>query len=311
MDAINLLTALAAGFVFGGFALHAIPESTHMFQDYLTPRYAPNCTMVHHANVHHANETDHANEMHHRLLSASEPEEKICGEASWIPEYPWALLTASLVWLVLVFLDRAIVAHGNDGGDHHSHDHISQAYVNMQSAKEEERKAPGEILKSTPPPAADAAAGSAPLPGYGVVASSVDHSNCQHHAVVPVGSSAAGDKAERAAHRDSIQRAWVFFFVLSVHSIFDGLAVGVASSVEDFASVTVAVVAHKAFDVSGRASLSPPPGPRLSLKILPSPPPPLLLYPPLPSRALRWACPFTWPSCPPCRLGAPSFSVRS
>ncbi len=274
MDALNVLTALAGGFVFGGFALHAIPESTHMFHDYLAPLYAPACTIVHH------NET-------HRLLSMEEAEEKICAEASKIPEYPWALLTASLVWLLLVFLDRAFVAHGMGGGDHHSHDHISQAYVSMQTAKEEGggagRKAPGDILSSTPPPAAAAAAAES---GYGVVASSVDHSPCQHHAVVPVDNAAVHNKTEQAAHRDSILRAWVFFLALSVHSIFDGLAVGVASSMVDFVSITVAVVAHKAFDVSAAPLRVPAAQPRSRAPTHPPPPPLALkrpsLTPPLP-----------------------------
>jgi hypothetical protein len=38
---INVLTALSAGFVFGSFALHGIPESSEMFKEYLEIVYAP------------------------------------------------------------------------------------------------------------------------------------------------------------------------------------------------------------------------------------------------------------------------------
>jgi len=57
-------------------------------------------------------------------------------------------------------------------------------------------------------------------------------------------------EAEKVAHRDSVLLAWVFFFALSLHSVFDGLGVGVATEISEFASVTVAVVSHKVFDVS-------------------------------------------------------------
>lgn len=46
LDVINFLSALAAGFVLGGFAMHAIPESTAMFKEYLEPRYQPLCTVT-------------------------------------------------------------------------------------------------------------------------------------------------------------------------------------------------------------------------------------------------------------------------
>jgi len=42
---INVLTALSAGFVFGSFALHGIPEGAEMFKEYLVAQYTPPCTL--------------------------------------------------------------------------------------------------------------------------------------------------------------------------------------------------------------------------------------------------------------------------
>ena len=61
--------------------------------------------------------------------------------------------------------------------------------------------------------------------------------------------SAGASLSEENARRDSVLRACVYLVALSLHSVFDGLGVGVATNIQDFASITVAVVAHKAFDV--------------------------------------------------------------
>ena len=194
----------------------------------------------------------------------------VCGKESFVPDYPWAFLVASLVWLLLVFVDRAIVSHGLEGGDHHSHDHVSQSFIQMQVEKEKESAAQGgekkedtatakatpEVvtLRSTAPP-------SNPVDksDYDTVAGSVNHAHCSHDAVIPVGDSTkSAQLGEVNARKDAILRACVYFVALSLHSVFDGLGVGVATTMVNFASVTVAVVAHKAFDV--RNGTPPPRG---------------------------------------------------
>jgi zinc transporter ZupT len=177
LDIINLLTAMAAGFVFGGYSTHIIPDGIEAFGDYFEATYSPDSD-------------------------------------SKIPDYPWSLLISGLIWAMLVCLDRTLVAHGVHGDAHHSHDHVSQAYVQMQAETES-----GPLLDaSVVHPCTHDGAPSAP-------------SGCK--------------EAEKAARKDAMLRAWLFFVALSVHSVFDGLGVGVTNSVEQFGSVAVAVVAHK------------------------------------------------------------------
>ena len=43
-------------------------------------------------------------------------------------------------------------------------------------------------------------------------------------------------------------RAWVFFAAMSVHSIFDGLAIGSETQPTQFVMFVIAIVIHKFFD---------------------------------------------------------------
>ena len=172
------------------------------------------------------------------------------GHTSKIPDFPFAALTAGLVWILLVCVDRLIVSHGIHGDHIHSHDHVSQAYLQMQMEKDKEAVPLKEKMLSL----RKAEEQDTNAAHYKTLADSQSSSACcekeQNAISIKLGAPEGGCKeAEKVAHRDSVLLAWVFFFALSLHSVFDGLGVGVATESE-FASVTVAVVSHKVFDVS-------------------------------------------------------------
>jgi zinc transporter 1/2/3 len=53
---------------------------------------------------------------------------------------------------------------------------------------------------------------------------------------------------EDAHHKADVASAWVFFFALAIHSIFDGLSVGAEMDVSGFYALLVAVAVHKGLD---------------------------------------------------------------
>ena len=235
--------------------LHMVPESLEEFHSYLEVRYA------------HTEEAHHEEEPAARLLLARGGAARLLGgggdENSTNPhqkliDYPWATLVIGLTTALLVAIDRTIVAHGmhgegggGDAHDHHGHDHVSKAFTDMQAAAEKEREraradaagAGGDATSLVPAPAP---APSTATP-YGDVARSVlpqpeaaalTIGECDRTAALP----------EPAARRDAALRAFVFFFVLSIHSIMDGLSMGAKQDLKSFYAVLVAVLAHKAFD---------------------------------------------------------------
>jgi zinc transporter ZupT len=130
---IQVASALSAGIVFGAFLSHMIPDANSAFSTYLTDKYG------------------------------GDPSKK------WIVDYPWAQLCMGAVLVLLVAVDRLIVAHGMEGvpsgaGDHgnggaedshaHSHDHISQAFLDIQAADAAKAKKDAEFARAVAPPRA-------------------------------------------------------------------------------------------------------------------------------------------------------------
>ena len=83
LDALNVLSALSAGIVFGAFMTHMLPSAGENFSTYLEIAYP-----------------DPRSEWVTRLV-----------------KYPWAFLVAGLVTTLLVAVDRTIVAHGVHGDE--------------------------------------------------------------------------------------------------------------------------------------------------------------------------------------------------
>jgi len=149
-----------------------------------------------------------------------------------------------------VCVDRAIVSQGLHGGGVHTHDHVSQAYLQMQAEKE------GGLSAEKKPSqqGSDYDTVSKTVPS-----TSTDAHGCEHKETSLTIREGGCEVAEKAAHRDSMFRAWVFFFALSLHSVFDGLSVGVTKESSEFISTTVAVVSHKVFDVRRHPPCRTPP----------------------------------------------------
>jgi zinc transporter ZupT len=228
--------------------LHMVPDSLGEFREYLEVRYAH--VEVHLEDVHPEGD----GEVHHgraRLLGGGDegstnPHQKLIN-------YPWATLVIGLTTALLVAIDRTIVAHGmhGQGGeahDHHGHDHISQSFTDMQVAEEKARAeaSGGDATAGALVPAPTAAP-------YADVARSVVAVAAQppppEVAALAIGEcDKAPVLAEPAARREAALRAYVFFFALSIHSIMDGLSMGVKKDLTSFYAVLVAVLAHKAFD---------------------------------------------------------------
>ena len=272
LDALNTLSALSAGIVFGAFMVHMLPSAGEDFVAYLEHAYPAD------------------------LRSAFE--EKLVA-------YPWAPFVAGLVTALLVAVDRTIIQHGVHGDDgehdHHHHDHISQAFVAM-TAKVEEKAATAEGS-----PLVEGKGKGKGATAYGLVATSVsssaeahghshgDHGSGGHghshgghghsHGEEPREALAVAGAAEEVcpvvqdvAQRDAALRAWVFFVALSLHSVFDGLSLGGEESLTTFYGILVAVVRrlHRRFLCARFARQHPHPPP--------CPPPPRTHLPPFAAR---------------------------
>jgi zinc transporter ZupT len=226
--------------------LHMVPDSLGEFKEYLEVRYEE-----HHEET---NSTARLLVGHGAARLLGGGDEESTNPHQKLIDYPWATLVIGLTTTLLVAIDRAIVAHGmhSEGGgsgdahDHHGHDHISQAFTDMQVAAEKEAQekaragAEGDATALTLRPAPSATP-------YSDVARSVKPE--PEAAALAIGEC---DKAavltKPAAQREAALRAWVFFTALSIHSIMDGLSMGAKKDLTSFYAVLVAVLAHKAFD---------------------------------------------------------------
>lgn len=95
------MSALAAGIVFGAFLAHMLPDSLSGFKEYLSEKYA------------------------------DDPENPMI-------DYPFTSVLVGAIVILLIAVDRTVISHGIHGEeDHHSHDHISQAFLEMRAAEKE------------------------------------------------------------------------------------------------------------------------------------------------------------------------------
>jgi len=151
----------------------------------------------------------------------------------------------------------------NSDNDNHSHKHIhtthhrerntnannevdpllvplqdNHKYYERTSSNDTARTSSNESLMLMPISCAhdiESGAGTAPLESFRSKTFGQEH---QHH-----------HNAEHVAKHihGSILASVILLFALSIHSIFDGLAIGVSSKTNEVVSVTVAVLAHKGF----------------------------------------------------------------
>jgi len=64
---------------------------------------------------------------------------------------------------------------------------------------------------------------------------------------IPVPTLTAGNKIVRGTE-EQVAQAYIFFVALSIHSVFDGLSIGSATTMDGFYALLGAVVGHKALD---------------------------------------------------------------
>ncbi len=179
--------------------------------------------------------------------------------------YPWSPLLIGIVLIMLIAVDRIVIAHGIEGNsDQHSHDHVSAAFVEMQAVEKANVGKPADpvaavILHSSETEHLHSKSSS--IDSEEAFAPSVDgakhsHSHSRSTAVQIVPADAAAheghshvkDPKHHAAHKEALLRAWVFFFALSLHAVFDGLSLGSETTFEGFYGILVAVISHKVFD---------------------------------------------------------------
>ena len=158
---MQVLSALAAGIIFGSFMAHMVPETLEAFHAVLAEQYEPDSVMA---------------------------------------TFPWATAIMGAVFLLLYSVDRLLIAHGADhsphaGHDHHAahshaatgtesagnggsgipphvaaqHDHISEALANMSRVVEARAQAEREAAAAAAAAAIvkAAAATAAPPPSVG------------------------------------------------------------------------------------------------------------------------------------------------
>lgn len=212
LDLIWISCALAAGVVFGAYLCHLTPDANEAFTAYLV-KVAPG-------------------------------NDKLVG-------FPFAQVLSGAVFILLYAIDKLVVEKGMSGEEHAGHgkqcDHVS---ASIQS-----------LADKTVPLAAEHAHAHALSEGphhrhpHDVIdvpsartvsnesdSSSVtaDTSTLMHAKGRPSANSAQG--------RAAVMRAYTFFVALSVHSVFDGMSIGIESTMSGMIGVIIAVVGHKGFD---------------------------------------------------------------
>lgn len=244
MKIISTGSACSAGIVVGALLCHLLPEASSSYAEYCAVKYPD--------------------------------DEKYA-------DYPFAGIACGGILSLLVAIDALIVKRGftDDHVDEHghNHDHITEALQKMRQVTYGTQKGSENGRSVTKD-----AAYSSIAPRVVVADRHVDVSHARENELVPPvvhhsientyqyeikrpaeHDHALGDDEAHDAHallpgisstapelhavrRRTLVRAWVFFFALSLHGLFDGLSIGSEETTANFSSTAVAVASHKFFD---------------------------------------------------------------
>jgi zinc transporter ZupT len=232
LDAIACASAASAGIVLGAFLAHMLPDSLESFSKYMDQQYGPDSAMQ---------------------------------------RFPFSSALAGVVLILLVSMDALIVRKGitgeEGGAGHESHDHISESLMSLakQSGAPEQLPvtdrqhmsmgygATGTASSTPDKHKSDSPARSLLTP----VASPTVRTLAVHNPKASVkivmtpdfedgcdgviNDDTQSQTVPFAPHNDGLRhkrallRAYVFFFALSLHGVFDGLSVGSEDAGSGFA----------------------------------------------------------------------------
>jgi zinc transporter 1/2/3 len=224
LDLISLGSSLSSGIVFGTLLCHMLPGSTESFSKYLSSIFK--------------DEAD-----------------------SKIVEFPFAGVICGIVFTFLVSIDALIVRKGLDGNDlsgagdgeedhnhsGHGHDHITTSLRKFAAAAEEsdhllkKKVSLGQMspTRAVTSPRAISIKNDDDTSSSTMPVLPIDHGNILSNQPIVI---------TPEEKRRLVMRAWVFFFALSLHGVFDGLSVASETDPTAFTSILFAVVSHKLFD---------------------------------------------------------------
>jgi zinc transporter ZupT len=228
--------------MFGVYMTHIAPESLEMFKAYVTAKLE--------AGGGHA---------HRRAEEAHDDHGSETGVD--VAHVPWTQFITLFGFCSFLFLDKFVAArlrgkgdHGGSGHSHglalvvpsstepsetvHGHHHANHVHSHVVSIPVAHKEASSETNKASESVAV-------------VAVASVDGADPS----APV-ADAAAEQAKLIAPTPvknhltiaTTFRAVLFSMAMSIHAVFDGLAIGVQSSPARFNAILVAVLIHKAFD---------------------------------------------------------------
>eukprot|EP00475_Leptophrys_vorax_P000723 TRINITY_DN10401_c0_g1_i1.p1 TRINITY_DN10401_c0_g1~~TRINITY_DN10401_c0_g1_i1.p1 ORF type:complete len:392 (+),score=96.23 TRINITY_DN10401_c0_g1_i1:128-1303(+) len=169
-------------------------------------------------------------------------------------DYSFSGLTAIGIFFTLIIIDKLVV----DPLLHHKHQHHQHHHHQDKSDKNSENERQIELqVKAVPvenegderdsSPKGD---GSPPMsePEHVLLKKEEEHHHhgAQNHVALALEHFADGNNHDM--HIKRLGTAYIFLVALSVHSIFDGLAVGAENSSQGFFGLMIAVVIHKLLD---------------------------------------------------------------
>lgn len=172
-------------------------------------------------------------------------------------EFPWSSVCIGGILILLLTIDRLAVDHSHDHNhdDPHSHSHATHAleHLNSYSTSSSTKKLdilPIETKEETGlPPKRDEEVIVIPKTGQSSVTStteSIVSSTTDGHTVTDTTYHGVQTKPQT---KSALLRVYVFFIALSIHSVFDGLALGSEQeSVENLYAIIAAVLIHKVLD---------------------------------------------------------------
>jgi zinc transporter ZupT len=210
MDILAIGSALSAGVILGAAFSHIAPDASGSFTEYFEL-----------ANPEYA----HA-------------------------DYPFSALTAIGVFFILICIDKLIV----DPMLHHKHHHHKHEKSVADEAQQIELQAQSSPILQQPESEQEVREES-PAKGASPPLSESEnilekrghhHHGAQNHVALALEHFADGN--DHDMHLKKLGTAYIFLIALSVHSIFDGLAVGSETDPNGFFGLMIAVVIHKLLD---------------------------------------------------------------
>ncbi|KAL9644020.1 hypothetical protein ABK040_005488 [Willaertia magna] len=211
---------LAAGGILGSGLCHLLPDSMESFENYFT--------LMNNGTI---NDDDSSSLNFRRLTSLplGDVSDDYPVISKTIVEYPWPMMIAGMISLILLALDRVFTEHSHGSTTKHDHQKQHSAIFTNDKVYEKDNYDVAATEEETP-----------------FIINS-HHSHHHHHYEEENEREKEMKELEKRKY-SSLVKSLLFTFAICIHSVFEAFALGLEKDMASFLSLFIPIIAHKGFE---------------------------------------------------------------